>query len=103
SLPLLFFLNCLPSTDLYTLSLHDALPIFVVTSKPSRFNASLRRLAKYTLLSIKRTLMGRGAGVTDVPPLCCRGQSGSRVGALRDRLRANPQGPASGHLDSTLQ
>src|SRR5205814_7816739 len=38
------------------------------TSKPSRFNASPRRFAKYTLLSMRRTLTGRPAGITVVPP-----------------------------------
>src|SRR5215467_15385968 len=41
--------------------------VLVVTSKPSRFNASPRRLAKYTLLSINRTLMWRAAGITAGP------------------------------------
>src|SRR5437899_10566391 len=38
------------------------------TSKPSRFNASPRRFAKYTLLSMRSTLTGRPAGITVVPP-----------------------------------
>src|SRR5260370_8041032 len=40
------------------------------TSKPSRFSASPRRFAKYTLLSISRTFAGRPAGITAAPPLC---------------------------------
>src|SRR2546427_1176499 len=39
------------------------------TSKPSRFNASPSRFAKYTLLSISRTFAGRPAGITVAPPL----------------------------------
>src|SRR6266851_1363996 len=35
SLPLFFFFNDTATTEIYTLSLHDALPIFTVTARPT--------------------------------------------------------------------
>src|SRR5215467_11092263 len=55
--------------------------VLVFTSKPSRFNASPRRLAKYTLLSISRTLMGRAVGITAWPPLCPLAQHVIQLGS----------------------
>src|SRR5439155_22622898 len=39
-----FFFNDTPTTDIYTLSLHDALPIFLVGRETSRTRLGVRRI-----------------------------------------------------------
>src|SRR5215467_4254398 len=77
--------------------------VLVFTSKPSRFNASPRRLAKYTLLSISRTLMGRAAGITAWPPLCPDGKNALHTNLDRSSAGKAHWGPELVHPDSTLQ
>src|SRR2546430_14434630 len=53
-----FFFNDTATTEIYTLSLHDALPIYIrFVSKESRFRAlNFRRAANWPLPSLQRAI-----------------------------------------------
>src|SRR5690606_42108190 len=63
----LFFLNHTPTTKIYTLSLHDALPILVETEATGHsINSSIRRI--YLIACAGRSAQRRAPAVVSLQP-----------------------------------
>src|SRR3712207_9551938 len=88
---LIFFFNDTATTEIYTLSLHDALPIFRRYRAPSRYASSIAPCALRWSLGAPRGVPTRRAGPTHERP---------RGGAHRAHAQ---HGPRSEEHTSELQ